>query len=114
MNKSDLLRYKNLLLAKQQELSANKGLIGSTASAGEPRGDWLDVAASEADASVQVQLSQTDSKLLRAIDDALTRIRQGRFGTCEECGQPIGRARLETVPWAKLCRDCKERQSSPS
>ncbi len=114
MNRRDLLRYKNLLLAKQQELSVGKGPIGPTGSTGEPRGDWLDVAASETDASVQVQLSQTDSKLLRAIDDALTRIRQGRFGTCEECGQPISKARLEAVPWARLCRDCKERQSSPS
>jgi DnaK suppressor protein len=66
------------------------------------------MAASEISASVQVRLRQADSKLLQAIEDALTRIRQERFGICEECGLPISKARLDAVPWARHCRDCKE------
>jgi DnaK suppressor protein len=61
---------------------------------------------------MQIRLKETDGKLLRAIEDALARIRQGRLGTCEECGQPISKARLEAVPWARHCKDCKERQDS--
>ena len=114
MNKRDLLRYKNLLLAKRQELSTGKSLVGSIAAAGEPRGDPADMAASETDAALQVRLSQTDGKLFRAIEEALARIRQERYGTCEECGQPISKARLEAVPWARLCKPCKEQQSSSS
>ncbi len=114
MNKSDLFRYKNLLLAKQHELTTSKSLAGSISPGGEPHGDPVDMAADEASATVQMRLKQTDSKLLRAIEDALTRIRQERFGTCGECGQPISKARLEAVPWARYCRDCKEQQGAQS
>ena len=108
MNQSELLHYKNLLLEKQQELSASKSLGGSIPAGGERGGDPVDMAASEISASVQVRLRQADSKLLQAIEDALTRIRQERFGICEECGLPISKARLDAVPWARHCRDCKE------
>jgi len=112
MNKSEFFRYKNLLLAKQHELATGKSLADSISAGGEPHGDPVDVAAGETSASVQIRLRETDSKLLRAIEDALTRIRQERFGTCEECGHPLSKARLEAVPWARYCRDCKEQQGS--
>ncbi|MGA2986763.1 MAG: TraR/DksA C4-type zinc finger protein [Terriglobia bacterium] len=114
MNNSDLLRYKKLLLSKQQELSTGKSLADSIPAAGELRGDPVDIAAGEADAATQIRLRQTDGKLLRAIEDALTRIRHEEFGLCEECRQPISKARLEAVPWTRWCRDCKERQDSQS
>ena len=112
MNKSELLRYKNLLLSKRQELSTGKSLADSITPADELRGDPVDMAASEIDATTQIRLHQTDGKLLRAIEDALTRIRHEKFGLCEECGQPISNARLEAVPWTRWCRDCKEGQDS--
>jgi DnaK suppressor protein len=114
MNKSDLFRYKNLLLAKQVELSAGKSIVGSILAAGEPGGDPVEMAAGEISAAVQMRLKQTNGKLSRAIEDALTRIRQDRFGICEECGQPISKARLEVVPWTRHCKDCKELQNSRS
>jgi DnaK suppressor protein len=112
MNNSDLLRYKNLLLSKRQQLTTGKSLVDSISASGELRGDPVDTARSETDAATQIQLHQTDGKLLRAIDDALARIRQEEFGICAECGEPISKARLEAVPWARHCKDCKERQDS--
>jgi len=112
MNQSELLHYKNLLLAKRQELSASKNVVAWIPAAGEARGDPVDMAAREISESVRMRLRQGDSKLLRAIEDALTRIRQERFGICEECGLPISKARLEVVPWARHCKGCKERQDS--
>jgi len=112
MNKNELLRYKNLLLSKRQELSAGNSLADMNVTAGEVRGDPADMAADESAAATQIRLQQTDSKLLRAIEDALTRIRQEEFGICEECGEPISKARLEAVPWTRWCRDCKERRDS--
>ncbi|MGD0694284.1 MAG: TraR/DksA family transcriptional regulator [Terriglobia bacterium] len=114
MNKSDLLRYKNLLLSRRQELSAGRSLAGPITAAGELHGDPVDMATSEIDAATQIRLQQTDGKLLRAIEDALTRIQHEKFGICEECGQPISKARLEAVPWTRWCRDCKERQDTQS
>ena len=113
MNKSDLLRYKNLLLSKRQELSTGKSLVDSISTAGELRGDPVDMATDKTDAATQIRLHETDSKLLRAIEDALTRIRHEEFGICGECGQPISKARLEAVPWTRWCRDCKARQGLP-
>ena len=114
MNNSDLLRYKNLLLSKRQELSTGKSLVDSISVADELRGDPVDMATSDTNAATQIGLHQTDGKLSRAIEDALARIRHEEFGICEECRQPIGKARLEAVPWTRWCRDCKERQDSQS
>ena len=114
MNKSDVLRYKNLLVSKREELSTGKSLADSIPTAVGLRGDVADRATSETDAATQIRLHQTDGKLLRAIEDALTRIRHERFGICEECGQPISTARLQAVPWTRWCKDCKERQDSGS
>jgi len=72
------------------------------------------MAASETDAATQTRLHQADGKLLRAIEDALTRIRHESFGIYEECWQPISKTRLEAVPWTRWCREGKERQDSRS
>ncbi|MGO8789004.1 MAG: TraR/DksA family transcriptional regulator [Terriglobia bacterium] len=114
MDKSDQLRYQNLLVSKRQEISAGKNRADSNSTAAEHHGDPIDMAASETDAVTQIRLHQTDGKLLRAIEDAMTRIRQEKFGICEECGEPISPARLEAVPWTRWCRSCKERQDSRS
>jgi DnaK suppressor protein len=44
---------------------------------------------------------------LRAIDDALERIREGTFGVCEDCGEKIPVGRLEVMHFATTCRDCQ-------
>jgi DnaK suppressor protein len=112
MEKTDLQHYKDLLLSKRQGLSNGKSLADSIPTASDYRGDPVDVAASQTDAATQMRLHQTDGKLLRAIDDALARIKQEDYGVCEECGEPISKARLEAVPWTRWCRDCKERQDA--
>ncbi len=111
MNARDLQRYKRLLLAKLDELSATRG--GAEAlvpGAGGWQGDLVDQANSDAEAELQVRVHQSDAHLLRAIDEALARIRRSTFGVCEVCEQAISKARLEAVPWTRLCRDCKEQQ----
>ncbi len=111
MENSELGHYKSLLLAKRQELATGKSYVEAIPVASEPHGDPVDMAASETNASVLMRLRQSDSKLLWAIDDALARIRHEKFGVCEECGQPISKVRLEAVPWARYCKDCKEHRS---
>ena len=59
---------------------------------------------------LQLHLHETDSRLLRAIEEALARIDRRAFGVCETCKCPISIARLDAVPWTHLCRDCKEQQ----
>ena len=45
---------------------------------------------------------------LHDVDRALAKMDAGTYGTCERCGKPIGAERLEAIPWALLCIDCKK------
>ncbi len=111
MGPADLQRYKRLLLERQRQLTATKvEAMAPLPGAGGFEGDLIDQANADAEAELQIRLRGTDSRLLRAIEEALARIKRGSFGVCEACRQPIARARLEAVPWTHLCRECKERQ----
>ena len=43
-------------------------------------------------------------------DEALMRIEKGSFGICKDCGEPIAEARLNAIPWTRVCITCKEKQ----
>jgi DnaK suppressor protein len=45
---------------------------------------------------------------LRDVDRGLAKMDAGTYGTCERCGNPIPDERLEAIPWALLCIDCKK------
>lgn len=107
----DAARYMPLLLAKCDELVASTEVAECLVPpANDTSGDLLDWARADSEAEVQVQRRQSDAYLMRAIEDALTRINRGSFGVCEVCKEPISTARLEAVPWTRVCRNCKEEQ----
>jgi len=68
-------------------------------------GDWAVV-----DISEDINLMRLDAhrKLMRDIDEALRKIREGTYGVCEECGEEISEKRLIILPTATLCVSCKE------
>jgi RNA polymerase-binding transcription factor len=51
---------------------------------------------------------ERERKLLKEIDAALERIKEGTYGTCEHCGTEIALRRLRAVPWARYCLICAE------
>ncbi len=51
-------------------------------------------------------LMDSEKKLLLEIYDALRRIDEGTYGICENNDEPIGKVRLEAVPWARYCLGC--------
>jgi RNA polymerase-binding transcription factor DksA len=55
-----------------------------------------------------------EGRQLYSIDQALRRLYQepGRFGRCDACGEPIKWERLEALPYATLCIECKEREEN--
>lgn len=109
MRLPDLQRYKKMLANKQREiLSANSDIRSHLPASGVKEGDLIDQANADAEAELQVSLRQTDGKLLRAIEEALGRIRRGTYGICAACRQPISAARLRAVPWTHRCLKCKE------
>ena len=110
MEPSELSRYRNILEKKRDELLASTPLRQPTTEPGSKSGDWIDQSSQESDLHVRLALKQTDFKLLRAIEEAIHRIEQGSYGICLECENEIAPARLEAVPWTRVCIDCKERQ----
>ncbi len=49
---------------------------------------------------------------LTAVEEALTRIEEGTYGRCRDCGEEIPLARLEILPFATRCVDCQEDQET--
>jgi RNA polymerase-binding transcription factor DksA len=52
------------------------------------------------------QRTETIQKEIGNIDNALTKMEEGRYGKCEACRRPIKRQRLVAVPWTRFCVRC--------
>jgi RNA polymerase-binding protein DksA len=68
-----------------------------------------DTATATLDREIDYSLEENSEHVLRAIDAALQRIEDGTFGICETCGQPISEERLEAIPYATQCIDCRRK-----
>jgi RNA polymerase-binding protein DksA len=66
-----------------------------------------DLATATFDRELDYTLEDSSNQVLAAIDAALKRIENGTYGVCRRCGRPISEERLEAVPYAELCIDCK-------
>lgn len=69
--------------------------------------DPNDRATQESEFSLELRTRDRERKLIKKIDEALTRIEDHEYGYCEACGVDIGIRRLEARPTATLCIDCK-------
>jgi RNA polymerase-binding transcription factor DksA len=56
-----------------------------------------------------LMLSATASQAVEEIDAALARMDAGTYGLCTPAGRRIAVARLEAIPWAETCVECKQR-----
>src|ERR687898_1108932 len=106
--------FKDALLRKRGELidTSSKPLQWTMENNSGRQGDMADQAAGNNEVHIQLKLKQTDAKILQAIDEALRRIEQGTFGVCRDCGEPIAEARLNAIPWTRVCISCKEKQKA--
>jgi DnaK suppressor protein len=69
-----------------------------------------DTATETVDREIDYTLEASDGRLLAEIDAALGRIENGTYGTCVNCGAQIPPERLEAMPWATLCIECKRKE----
>jgi DnaK suppressor protein len=74
--------------------------------------DPADRASDEYEYESNIQFASAEGQYLREIDDALSRIEEGTYGTCERCGKPISKARLQVLPTARLDVDCQEQEDT--
>ena len=70
-------------------------------------GDEIDVASDAVDRNMIDSLGVQDANRLQLINNALTRIQQGKYGLCLACGKQIPESRLEALPYAFMCIDCQ-------
>jgi RNA polymerase-binding protein DksA len=68
-----------------------------------------DVATATLDREIDYTLEENSEHVLAEIDRALERIEAGTYGSCETCGKAIAEERLEAIPYATQCIDCKRR-----
>lgn len=112
MSPSELNKYRLILGKKHEELLAAVPARTPASEPGSKSGDWIDQSSQESDLHVHLRLMQTDSKLQRAIEEAIHRIDAGTYGICMECENEIPAARLKAVPWTRLCVECKEKKDN--
>jgi len=116
MRKSSLEKYRKLLLTRRKDLLKEMGLLESNISTTikESTGDLSSYSYHMADQGTDAMeremtfmLASKSGRLLYHIDEALRRISDSSYGKCFTCGKQIQIGRLEAVPHARFCIECK-------
>lgn len=72
--------------------------------------DPADVGSSNFERDQEMSLAQNARDMLEQAQLAYRMFEAGNYGTCESCGQPIGKDRLQVFPRATMCVACKQRE----
>ena len=115
LDDSTLALLKDVLLRKRGEiLAASTGTrpLPASLDVNSRQGDLADQASGNNEVHIQLKLKQTDAKILQAIEEALYRMERGSYGVCRDCGEMISAARLEAIPWTRVCISCKQKQNA--
>jgi DnaK suppressor protein len=110
-----LAELRDALLKKRSEIlatSTGTRPLPAAADVNSRQGDLADQASGNNEVHIQLKLKQTDAKILQAIEEALVRMDKGTYGICRDCGEPIAAARLQAIPWTRVCISCKQKQNS--
>jgi RNA polymerase-binding protein DksA len=110
---ADLEHFKQILLEKRREIvgdvsemqdeALKKSRLDATGDLSSMPIHMADLGTDNYEQEFALGLMDSERKLLREIDDALQRIAEGGYGTCEGTGKPIPKARLKAQPWARYC-----------
>ncbi len=117
MNKKDVLQFEKLLLDERKRFIIELSQIESEGLMSNPKessGDLSSYSYHPADQGSDtmekeknVFLASAKGNELYEIDQALLRIKDGKFGSCQRCGKEIEKERLEAVPYALQCVKCR-------
>ncbi len=101
---SEVARMRKAVETSDAELESLMG-EGSDGAGKDPG----DVGSSNFERDQEMSLNANARELLEQNESALRRLDEGQFGLCQNCGNPIGKARLEAFPKATMCVKCKTR-----
>jgi RNA polymerase-binding protein DksA len=114
MQKALLEKYKQKLIELEDRLDDEvHRLINAIPDEVNSPGELSNVPTHNADRDVE--LFETDVEIIRneqdlhaKVHEALARIEDGTYGTCQRCGRAISHVRLDAVPYAPYCKECAE------
>jgi DnaK suppressor protein len=104
-----------MLLSKRQEIikeiedSLGQSLTEDQQRRLESARDVGDQALMDLERELGISLMEMRNRRRQSIDEALTRLHEGMYGICAECGVEISEKRLQAIPFAKLCVECQTR-----
>jgi len=104
-----------MLVGKRQEIikeieeSLGQSLTEDQQRRLESARDVGDQALMDLERELGISLMEMRNRRRQSIDEALTRLHEGTYGICAECGVEISERRLQAVPFAKLCVECQSR-----
>ncbi|MBI4480254.1 MAG: TraR/DksA C4-type zinc finger protein [Acidobacteria bacterium] len=111
---STMRQFRQMLEEKSVELRSQMGgprVNPALQIAADPY-DTADFAEKSHEEWIFLQKNSFDTALLREIEEALERLRDGSYGTCLDCGMPVSKKRLEAMPWVRYCVSCQERRQT--
>lgn len=104
----DTATYRTALMRRLHQLDTRLHAIEDELDMPRPH-DWEEAATEREDDEVLERLGQSGVAEIARIQAALSRIREGSYGLCTGCGEPISVARLDILPETPHCRHCAAR-----
>ncbi|MFO0879648.1 MAG: TraR/DksA C4-type zinc finger protein [Gemmataceae bacterium] len=118
MTAADLERFRTILIDLRRQMLGDVSTLADEAfrtpagietPTGAATPDLADQGADSYDHEFTLNLLQNQEHTLEEIDQALDRLRLGKFGRCEECQTAIPRPRLIALPYTRYCVSCARR-----
>ena len=115
-NAKELLYFKGIITEKRKEILEELAILkesmmdvttGEYASENSTYSTHMEQGTDAMEREKTFLFASREGKFLNYLDDALKRIDKGTYGFCIQCGKLIPKARLEAVPHAQLCIECK-------
>ncbi|GGO57764.1 hypothetical protein GCM10012287_54400 [Streptomyces daqingensis] len=96
---------------KEELVASGEALDGLMRDSGDGAGDDdADTGTKNITREHEMALAANAREMLYQTERALERLDAGTYGLCENCGNPIGKARMQAFPRATLCVECKQQQ----
>ncbi|MFD7769989.1 TraR/DksA C4-type zinc finger protein [Streptomyces sp. NPDC059787] len=100
-----------VLRLREEITSSEQSLAGLMRDSGDGAGDDdADTGTKNITREHELALAANAREMLTQFERALQRLDAGTYGLCENCGDPIGKARMQAFPRATLCVECKQKQ----
>jgi len=107
LRKQDAEQLKDILLRKRAELAGHVAALQDAAVADHDSTNWEEDGTDAFDREFAFKMAGSKYDAIHAIDDALSRMVDGTYGTCDECGEKIGRERMTALPFCRTCIACQ-------